>query len=119
MQTGIRGTGGAPGFNTGHERGENSKLEPTSAREPVRSGWTHKAAHHVVWSNHAAAGDRLSLDIHYATWLAVRPKSIPSTVRIATRPVPFLPARRHPARLARPAAIAYRTPDFDTSPRVF
>ncbi|MGZ3316010.1 MAG: hypothetical protein ACXU95_01780, partial [Isosphaeraceae bacterium] len=71
------------------------------------------------WSNHAAAGDWLSLDIHYATRFAVRPKSFPSTVRIATSPVPFLPARRHPARLARPAAIAFRTPVFDTSPRVF
>ncbi|MGZ3396299.1 MAG: hypothetical protein ACXWPK_19345, partial [Isosphaeraceae bacterium] len=83
MQTGIRGTGGAPGFNPGHERRENSKPEPTSARGPFRSGWTHKAAHYDVWSNHAAAGDWLSLDIHYATRFAVRPKSFPSTVRIA------------------------------------
>jgi len=78
-----------------------------------------KRTYEFVWSNHAAAGDWLSLDIHYATRFAVRPKSFPSTVRIATSPVPFLPARRHPARLARPAAIAFRTPVFDTSPRVF
>lgn len=44
-----------------------------------------------------------------------------SPIRSGSPPAPpgVGPARRHPARLARPATIAFRPPVFDTSPRVF
>jgi|GEM_PF-1833725 len=78
-----------------------------------------KRTYEFVWSNHAAAGDWLSLDIHYATRFAVRPKSILSTVRIATCPAGFRSSPTAP-RQARPTRVnRLPSPFFDTSPRVF
>src|SRR3954464_13525049 len=56
--------------------------EPGSIPGPARHGkgtgpaWSQGGAHHLGSSNHAAAGDRLSLVvIHYATRLGNRPKT--------------------------------------------
>ena len=69
--------------------------------------------------HHAAAGDWLSLDIHYATRFAIRPNSILCTVTIATCPTRFLSSlttsRQAPTiRDSRLPSLA-----FDTFPRVF
>src|SRR4051812_3227486 len=64
--------------------------EPGSIAGLARHGkgtgpaWSQGGAHHLGSSNHAAAGDRLSLVvIHYATRLGNRPKTVKKDARIA------------------------------------